>query len=77
VKTEQELLVAVRVVDQHGLVTVVRITPAGNAFFRRRVDLVEDHAEAPVDVLDLVAPLGGPLFLGRSPVALGPHADLS
>jgi hypothetical protein len=33
-KSETELPVAVRVVDRHGLVVVLRITPAGNAFFR-------------------------------------------
>ncbi len=36
-KTEQELPVAARIVDKHGLVAVLRITPAGNAFFRQTV----------------------------------------
>jgi hypothetical protein len=31
-KPANELPVAVRIVDQHGLVTVVRVTPSGNAF---------------------------------------------
>jgi hypothetical protein len=34
-KAEQDLPVAVRVTDKHGQVTVVRITPAGNAFFHQ------------------------------------------
>jgi hypothetical protein len=45
VKPEDELPVAVHVVDGHGLVTVLRITPAGNAFFRQ-VSISKGHLRA-------------------------------